>query len=169
MRVYQTREDGILIGYEDAQESPLQPGVYLIPAGCVTVEPPEFAEPNRARWDGETKGWIVEPTPQPETAAEPEPAVPSAVSDRQFAQALAETGRISWAEAQAWGARGEIPAELLAAVERLDDPLQRNRAVMFLSAATWFERQHPMTTTLAQALGWNDADLDALWLLASGL
>lgn len=38
--VYQLDPDGKYIGAALADESPLEPGVFLIPAGCVTVQPP---------------------------------------------------------------------------------------------------------------------------------
>lgn len=170
MLVYQTRADGVLVGYVEADESPLEPGVFLIPAGCVKKEPPEFGPPNRARWTG--KKWVIEPIPEEDEPPEPEPAegdVPASVSDRQFAQALAETGRITWDEARAWGSRGEVPEAVLAAVTQIEDELTRNRALMFLEAATSFERRHPMTKTLADAMGWEDAELDALWRFAATL
>ncbi|MDK2769926.1 MAG: hypothetical protein KYX69_19685 [Sphingomonas sp.] len=169
MRVYQTRPDGVLIGYAEADESPLQPGVFLIPGGCVVEEPPTFGEGNRARWDGDA--WVIEPA-DIDQPAEPAPdpgAIPAAVTDRQFAQALAETGRITWPEAQAWGARGEIPADLLEAVEDLPEEIDRQRAIMFLGSAQTFERTHPMTIALAAGMGWSDEELDGLWAFAATL
>lgn len=64
MRVYQTREDGVFIGYVEADESPLEPGVFLIPRGCIIEEPPTFGEPNQARWDFDNEEWIIEPIPE---------------------------------------------------------------------------------------------------------
>lgn len=171
MIAYQTRPDGVFIGYVECDESPLEPGVFLVPGGAVTKEPPSFEAPDRARWTG--KKWVIEPTPpdEPEPEAPPvdENNVPVAVSDRQFAQALAETGRITWEEARAWGARGELPAQIIEAVDQIEDQMTRNRALMFLEAATSFERHHPMTETLAAAMGWDKAQLDGLWLFAATL
>lgn len=68
MLLYQTDRSGFLVGPVEAIESPLEPGVFLIPAGCIEAQPPALGEGQRARWDGE--GWaIVEPEPDPE----PEP------------------------------------------------------------------------------------------------
>lgn len=99
----------------------------------------------------------------------PAPPVPFSVTDRQFAQALAETGKITWPEAQAWGARGEIPAALSQAVDAIEDETDRNRALMFLGSAQTFERHHPMTTTLAASMEWTDSELDDLWRFAATL
>ena len=72
MIVYQTNTNGIFVGATEADESPLEPGVFLIPGGCVEQEPPALAEGEQARWiDG---AWLVEPVPpppEPETPEEP--------------------------------------------------------------------------------------------------
>lgn len=55
--VYQTDEDGLFLSVTEARESPLEPGVFLIPARCVEEAPPEIATRQVAKWqDGE---WIV--------------------------------------------------------------------------------------------------------------
>jgi hypothetical protein len=74
MRVYQTSFDGYFVSAIEADASPLEPGVFLVPAGCVEVAPPAFdADTQRAHWDG--AGWIVEEIllPEPEPVPEPPP------------------------------------------------------------------------------------------------
>jgi len=62
--VYQFDLNGVYIGPTDADESPLEPGVYLIPGGCVETAPPEVAEGHIAVWSG--NAWSdVAPTPAP--------------------------------------------------------------------------------------------------------
>ncbi len=76
MIVYQTDHFGYFVGTVVADESPLEPGVFLIPGGAFEAAPPAFdAETQRARWSGE--GWAVEDIPQPEP--EPEPTSPETV------------------------------------------------------------------------------------------
>lgn len=53
--VYQTNHLGLYVGPAIAQESPLEPGVFLIPAGCVEVAPPECPEDKIQSWNG--KRW----------------------------------------------------------------------------------------------------------------
>lgn len=104
------------------------------------------------------------------TSPEPEPVqVPVApfISDRQFAQQLAIDGIISEHEALAWAARGDLPAALEAIVATLGD--QQFPARMLLSAATAYERSHPLTAMLGGLLGYDAEQLDALWVQGSAL
>jgi hypothetical protein len=66
--IYHYDSDGVFLGVSEADESPLEPGVYLIPSFATEIEPPEFGEGFRAVFaNGE---WKVEPIPVP---PEPEP------------------------------------------------------------------------------------------------
>lgn len=71
--VFQTGDNGVFIGATEADESPLEPGVFLIPGGCVEVAPPAANDNEIQRWTG--GGWVVEPRPvEPEQPNEdPEP------------------------------------------------------------------------------------------------
>ncbi len=51
--VYQVNDQGLYVGTTTADESPLEPGVWLIPAGCVTVAPPKAPAGMTCRWDGQ--------------------------------------------------------------------------------------------------------------------
>jgi len=101
-------------------------------------------------------------------AAPPAP-VPTSVSDRQFAQALAERGIITWDMAEAWASRGDIPTPFLQVLSMIPDEMTVRRARMFLSSAQTYERHHPMSTFLGSQMGWSEADLDDLWRSASEL
>lgn len=59
MRVWQVGEDGYLVGEVEAEPDPLTPDAWLIPRGCVTVEPPAVPDGERARWAG--SAWALEP------------------------------------------------------------------------------------------------------------
>ena len=51
--VYQTNYSGLFVGETLADESPLEPGVFAIPAGCVETAPPEsWQEDQWPRWNG---------------------------------------------------------------------------------------------------------------------
>lgn len=70
--VYQTNFAGLFVGKTIADESPLEPGVYPLPAGCVETPPPEeWPEEKWPRWNGVR--WDLIPKPavaEPKTAAE---------------------------------------------------------------------------------------------------
>lgn len=63
MLTYQTRLDGVFVGVVEADRSPLEPNVFLIPGNCVTVEPPSFSEGQQARWTG--AAWVIEAASAP--------------------------------------------------------------------------------------------------------
>jgi hypothetical protein len=67
-QVIQLDADGYFVGFATADESPLEPGVYLIPGGCIEAEAPTIPEGQRAKWDG---AWVFEDIPKPEPEPEP--------------------------------------------------------------------------------------------------
>ncbi|MGZ0703790.1 DUF4376 domain-containing protein [Pseudomonas piscis] len=92
--VYQTTLAGLFSGISEADESPLEPGVFLIPAGCVETPPPLIPENKAAHWNGQVwklvdyyRGLVVysivtgepltlngmEPIPSGHTMDKPEP------------------------------------------------------------------------------------------------
>lgn len=50
--VYQYDIAGMFTGEMEADESPLEPGVFLIPARCVEVSPPAYSGDQWPRWNG---------------------------------------------------------------------------------------------------------------------
>lgn len=69
-------ETGEYLGTGTADESPKEPGVYLIPAFATEEVPPEIPDGKRAVFVGDH--WTLEdiPTPEPELEPEPEPEPP---------------------------------------------------------------------------------------------
>ncbi|SOR26835.1 conserved protein of unknown function [Methylorubrum extorquens] len=119
------------------------------------------------------EGWTIEPAD-----ARPLWTAPAnAISDRQFAQALALAGTITEAEALAWAARGDLPAAMEAALTKIPEADGRRfGARMMLAGATTFERSHPLTDQLGGLLinpatgkPYDAAALDALWSRAAAL
>jgi hypothetical protein len=68
-QVIQLDSDGYFIGFATADESPLEPGVLLIPSGCIEASSPVIPEGQRAKWEG---AWLFEDIPQPELKKETE-------------------------------------------------------------------------------------------------
>lgn len=73
-QVIQLDSQGYFAGFSMAEESPLEPGVWLMPGGCIEAIEPEVPDGHRARWDGHGKKWIYETITQhtPELAPETE-------------------------------------------------------------------------------------------------
>jgi hypothetical protein len=71
MNIYHYIADtGIFYAEDVADESPLEPGVFLIPAYATTIEPPKVILPEVAVF--KNNKWKVETLPPP-TKSEPEP------------------------------------------------------------------------------------------------
>lgn len=70
--VSQLNKEGVFLSAVEADESPLEKGVFLIPAGAVDATPPSVPEKCFAKWNG--SAFDIFPIPVPEPAPEPEPA-----------------------------------------------------------------------------------------------
>jgi hypothetical protein len=66
MDVYQTDAQGYFVGVTTADLDPMDETNWLVPAGCVTIKPPQIGNEELIRWVG--SGWVVEKLPQPEDA-----------------------------------------------------------------------------------------------------
>ncbi|WP_439587663.1 hypothetical protein [Hydrogenophaga sp.] len=85
--VSQLDHHGYFIGPVTADESPLEPGVYLLPGGAVDVPPPEAPPGHSAQWvDG---AWVFAPAVHPAPRMEPAPPTPEQLE----AQALKRIDR----------------------------------------------------------------------------
>jgi hypothetical protein len=80
-QVSQLDADGYFVGVTVADESPLEPGVFLLPAGAVDAPAPVISEGKRAKWDG---AWVFEDIPQSEPEPEPEPVELTYVEKRSM-------------------------------------------------------------------------------------
>ncbi|WP_396189705.1 hypothetical protein [Flavobacterium sp.] len=71
-QVIQLDTAGYFVGFATADQSPLEPGVFLLPANCIDVAAPAIPEGKMAKWNG---AWVFEDIDQPVVEDEPE-AVP---------------------------------------------------------------------------------------------
>lgn len=148
-----------------ADESPLEPGVFLIPAHSTATPPPAAPQGLQAVWDGDS--WELEAAPAP--PPEPEPVFPARyISDRQFYQQLAVAEIITQNEALAAVKVGEIPTALSTFLDALS-PGDRFAAEMLLSGATVFDRYHPLTIAVGSAQGMSSEQIDQFFIAAAGL
>jgi len=89
--VYQLDIDGVYLGETIAQESPLERGVHLIPAGCIETPPPPVKTNQVARWNG---AWIVHNLPEPQKPEEPPKLTEEELERLTTLYRLAELDRI---------------------------------------------------------------------------
>ena len=71
MNVYQTDTQGYFVGVTTADQDPMNPTEWLIPAGCVTEAPTDAPEGSRVKWTG--SAWVMEAIPVEPDLEEPEP------------------------------------------------------------------------------------------------
>lgn len=63
---YQFDYAGLFAGETVADESPLEPGVWLIPARCTLTPPPDdIPDGQWPRWNGVAWGLVTRPAPSP--------------------------------------------------------------------------------------------------------
>lgn len=146
--VSQLNAQGYFTGPVIADESPLEPGVYLIPGGAIDVPPPTVPAGKVALRQG--LSWVFVTPPEPE-APEPVNGVPQSVTRFQALAAL--------------HLAGHLPA-VQATMTAPETPVL---AKMAWDNALSFERTSPTVAAMAAALGMTDEDLDALFTAAAGI
>lgn len=156
------------LGSTEADESPLEPGVFLIPADATTIAPPQQQAGFIRRFVEGAWGYSPIEEPDAEPTPDPEPYVPETISDRQFFQVLANRQLITKAEALAAVSVGTLPAAmdaLLAGMSEDDEFAAR----MLLQGATQFNRSHPLTQAFGAGFGMTPEQIDELWIEADAL
>lgn len=85
--VYQIDSSGHFLSEAMADESPMEPGVFLIPAGCVELAPPESWPENQwPRWNGFK--WDLIQKPHIQTAVPPEQKLAEFLAENPDVMAL---------------------------------------------------------------------------------
>lgn len=150
--VFQTDELGYFIGVTEAYESPLEPGVFHIPAGAYEDEPPYLNEPGVTYWRRMDGAWKLEDVPKPPDS--PAPETPKVCSPAQGLVALFAIKRIT-------------EDDVLEAIARIPDEVQRYTARIGYQHATSWERDSPTMQAMAQLLQLAEGDLDELFAYAA--
>lgn len=84
MNVYQTNDSGYFVGVTSADQDPLDPNNWLMPAGCVEIEPPAGKEGFLLLWSGSEWSHEAIPAPKPEPAPTKEEVAAQAKADLIF-------------------------------------------------------------------------------------
>lgn len=97
-QVIQLNQAGYYVGVTVADESPLEPGVYLLPGGAIDAPVPSVPEGKCAKWVGE---WVLEDIKQPEPEPEPEsvPPQPKQLTSLEFLDLFTEAEQLAVATA----------------------------------------------------------------------
>lgn len=104
--VYQLDDDGFLVGQTVADESPLEPGVFLIPRGCIEIAPLPLLEGKHQKFLNGAFEYVDAPPPPETPPQEPtEPAITPLQFIERFTQAeqlAIVTAAMSSAELRLW-------------------------------------------------------------------
>ena len=151
--VYQADPDGYFVGQTWADESPEEAGVFLIPGNAYKDAPPG-APATGTLWRRAASGdsWVMEPIPsepEPETV----PVVPRLCTPAQGLVALFALKQIT-------------EDDVLAAIARIPDDVQRYTARIGYQRTTTWERYSPTMQAMAQLLQLSETDLDELFAYA---
>lgn len=157
--VSQLDSDGFLIGTSTADESPLEPGVFLIPGGCVDTTPPEIPEGKRAKWEGH---WVFEDIPHSDSD-EKQPT-----QEELHAQWL-QNAVVSMRQARLALLELDILDQVPAAIATIQDPKQKSKAEIEWEYATTVERNSTLVQMFSTQMGLTESQLDNLFTLASKL
>ena len=151
--VCQLDADGYYVGLVVADESPLEPGKYLVPGGCIETAQPALQLGQRARWTDDD--WEIEdipPTPEPEPDALVGP--PSIVTMRQARLALLAV---------------DLLDNVDAAIAAIPNATQRRAAQIEWEYAQTVDRNSSFTQQMAIGLALSAEQLDNLFTQAAQL
>lgn len=141
---------GFLIGESVADESPLEEGVFLVPAFATDLVPPAHIDGKNIVFTG--AGWTYEDIPLP--IPDPEPLPPTPVTSVTALQGLLAIDASGLAdEYEAWA----------------NDPARTFAERAFINKAQEWRRDDATLAGAAGALGLTDAQVDAMFELAETL
>lgn len=151
--VSQLNSVGYFVGPVVADESPMEPGVFLIPGGAVDAPPPNIPAGKVALWQGWAWAFVLPPDEVQEENP-PIDGVPQSVTMRQARLALLGAGLLD---------------SVNAAIAAITDATQQQAAEIEWEYAQTVDRASPFTQQLASGLGLTSEQLDSLFTQAAAL
>ncbi|MCA1403692.1 hypothetical protein I6F26_03620 [Ensifer sp. IC3342] len=134
-------------GASEADESPLEPGVFLIPAYATETAPPGDIPGHIFKWiEG---AWMAEEIPKTPPVHMP------ALSARQIRLGLVTSGI--------------TPSQVGAVIEAMPEGADKEIARIEWEYATTFNRTHPLIASVGGALGLTEDQIDSMWTAALSL
>lgn len=163
--VYQTDPDGYYTGETLADESPLEKGVWLIPAGAVETKPPSVESGKIPRWNGRVWEVVLKPS-----APEPDQDVDeNVITFRQFILRAYDLGWFKSAqEAEDLATRNSIPQLLTNALDQLSDT-EKLRARITILTMTVLKRDDELLNQMTEKLGVSKEEVDNFFKHAAKL
>lgn len=167
--VCQLDANGYFVGTTEADPSPMEPGVYLFPAGTVDAPAPQVPSGTRAKWNGSV--FLLEDIPAPPA---PDPLTLAQRRDARWEQVKAERKRREDGGVQVSGHWFQTDADSRIKLMRLDQKATvalagGGTASTVLQVAgqpiawkTYDNGLVPMTAGLAQGIASSIEILDAL-------
>ncbi len=147
-QVIQLDSAGYFAGVTTADESPLEPGVFLIPGGCIEAAVPDVPEGQRAKWEG---SWVLEGLPQPA----PEP---TSTDDEQ--QPLEMVAEVTMRQARLALLAAGLLDDVNAALNAIPNEAQRKAALIEWEFSNTVKRDMALVQQLAPTLGQSEPELD---------
>lgn len=156
-QVLQLNEEGYLVGVTEADESPLEPGVWLIPYGAVDTDLPSIPDGFIAKWNGSSFDMEAYVAPTDEPASPP-------VTNNTVSSVTARQARLALLESPATDLQYASLLDQLEAFINLSD--NRRYKIEWEYAST-IERDSPIVDAISMIFQWTPSEIDALFEAAN--
>lgn len=154
MDIYHYNNDGTFVAVGKADQSPLEPGVFLIPAYATTIAPPVAVDKQIRKFNGTSWGYVPVVAPDIPPTLEPTVYYPPLTKVQFWLAALNV---------------GVTKSAVLALINQITDSNAKEQALIMLEETTSYKRNDPFVAQFSAMLGISSVQLDQLWLQAATL